>query len=194
MSTPRSAAHESAGLVLGRLRVALDDGVAALARCRTRGGRLDSQALDARQVASFELAWAAAELLAAETAVGACQAAHAHDGDAADGTRVISEVARVFDRHGVCWSRYQTIAELVETDPECSPANPLFTTIEQPGVGPVLSPAIPLAFAQPGRAPPGPAPRLGEHTQQVLGELLGIGSAEFGRLLAHGVVGGITAP
>ena len=110
------------------------------------------------------------------------------------GQRPFGEVAQVFDRHGVCWSRYQTIAELVETDPECSPANPLFTTIEQPGVGPVLAPAIPLAFAQPGRAPPGPAPRLGEHTQQVLGELLGIGSAEFGRLLARGVVGGIPTP
>jgi 2-methylfumaryl-CoA isomerase len=36
--------------------------------------------------------------------------------------------------------------------------------------------------------PPCPAPRLGEHTEQVLGELLGIGTGEFGRLLARRVV------
>jgi 2-methylfumaryl-CoA isomerase len=89
----------------------------------------------------------------------------------------------------VCWSRYQTVAELVASDPECSPANPMFATIEQPGVGPVLAPAIPLEFMQPGRAAPGPAPRLGEHTEQVLAELLGIGTGEFGRLLERGVVG-----
>jgi hypothetical protein len=30
---------------------------------------------------------------------------------------------------------------------------------------------------------------LGEHTEQVLSELLGIGSAEFGRLHERGIVG-----
>jgi len=55
--------------VLRRLRSTLDDGVHALARQCSPAGRLDADLLDARQVASFELAWAAAELLAAETAV-----------------------------------------------------------------------------------------------------------------------------
>jgi 2-methylfumaryl-CoA isomerase len=64
----------------------------------------------------------------------------------------------------------------------------MFVTIDQPGVGPVLAPRIPLDFAQPDPLPPGPAPRLGEHTEQVLGELLGIGTGEFGRLLARRVV------
>jgi 2-methylfumaryl-CoA isomerase len=105
------------------------------------------------------------------------------------GQRPFAQVAQAFERHGVCWSRYQTLAELVAADPECSPANPMFATIEQPGVGPVLAPAIPLEFPQPGRAAPGPAPKLGEHTEQVLADLLGIGAGEFGRLLARGVVG-----
>jgi len=49
------------------LRTALDTATRALgARC-SRDGRLLAPALDAQQVASFELAWAAAELLAAET-------------------------------------------------------------------------------------------------------------------------------
>ena len=105
------------------------------------------------------------------------------------GERPFSEVARTFERHGVCWSRYQGIADLVADDPECSPANPMFATIEQPGVGPMLAPSIPLEFSQSGRPPPGPAPRLGQHTEQVLAELLHIGTGEFGRLLARKVVG-----
>lgn len=103
-------------------------------------------------------------------------------------TRRLAEVAVAFDRHGVCWSRYQDIAELVRSDPECSPVNPMFAVIEQPGVGPVLAPGIPLDFGGSGRLPPGPAPRLGEHTEEVLAELLGIGACEFGRLQHKGIV------
>jgi 2-methylfumaryl-CoA isomerase len=103
--------------------------------------------------------------------------------------RPSDEVAAAFDRHGVCWSRYQTIADLARDDPECSTANPMFASIEQPGVGPLLAPGIPLDFQGLARVPPAPAPRLGEHTEPVLAELLGIGPAEFGRLHDRGVVG-----
>lgn len=104
------------------------------------------------------------------------------------GQRPLAEVAQAFDRHGVCWSRYQTLAELVASDPECSPANPMFATLEQPGVGPVLAPGIPLDFAHSGRLPPAAAPQLGEHTEQVLAELLGVGTGAYGRLRERGVV------
>lgn len=57
--------------VLALLRPALDAGVSALARACARDGRLDNRLLDAQQVASFEMAWAGAELLAAETSVAA---------------------------------------------------------------------------------------------------------------------------
>lgn len=103
--------------------------------------------------------------------------------------RPFADVAATFDRHGVCWSRYQGIAELVRDDPECSTANPMFAAIEQPGVGPLLAPGIPLDFGGVPRQPAQPAPRLGEHTEQVLAELLGIGAAQFGRLHDKGVVG-----
>lgn len=103
--------------------------------------------------------------------------------------RPFADVAATFDRHGVCWSRYQGIAELVRDDPECSTANPMFAAIEQPGVGPLLAPGIPLDFGGVPRQPAQPAPRLGEHTEQVLAELLGIGAAQFGRLHDKGMVG-----
>src|SRR5690606_5487966 len=52
--------------------------------------------------------------------------------------RTFAEAAAVFDRHGVCWGSYQTVMEMVRDDPECSPANPMFARIEQPGVGELL--------------------------------------------------------
>jgi 2-methylfumaryl-CoA isomerase len=108
------------------------------------------------------------------------------------GARSLPEVAEAFDRCGVCWSRYQDIAELVGSDPECSPHNPMFSDIEQPGVGPLLAAGIPLDFGGIGRLPAQPAPRLGEHSEEVLTQLLGLDSAQFGRLHDKGVVG--TAP
>jgi 2-methylfumaryl-CoA isomerase len=90
-------------------------------------------------------------------------------------------LAPLFDRHGVCWSRYQQVADL-PADPECSPANPMFSTIAQPGVGEMLAAGIPLAFSAHARVPAAPAPRLGEHTEQVLCEVLGLSSAQFGQL------------
>src|SRR5690606_34816435 len=41
------------------------------------------------------------------------------------GARSLAAVAEAFDRHAVCWSRYQGIEALVRDDPECSPANPM---------------------------------------------------------------------
>ena len=60
--------------VLERLRTAFDAGAAALALACTTDGKLSNSKLDAQQVASFELAWAAAELLAAETGIAALAA------------------------------------------------------------------------------------------------------------------------
>ncbi len=54
--------------LLARLRPLFDAGVASLALACSRGGALRPDLLDARQVESFELAWASAELLAAENA------------------------------------------------------------------------------------------------------------------------------
>jgi 2-methylfumaryl-CoA isomerase len=104
--------------------------------------------------------------------------------------RAVADVGAAFDRHGVCWSRYQSVDDLVANDPECSVENPLFTRIDQPGVGSMLAPGIPLDFQGIGRHAAQPAPRLGEHTEQVLSELLGIDSAAYGALHDQGIVSG----
>jgi 2-methylfumaryl-CoA isomerase len=102
--------------------------------------------------------------------------------------RACADLAVDFDRCGVCWDRYQDIAQLVASDPECSPANPMFSTIAQPGVGEMLAAGLPLDFSARARLPAAPAPRLGEHTEQVLHEVLGMPHEAFGRLHDQGVV------
>lgn len=102
--------------------------------------------------------------------------------------RPFTEVEAVFNQHGVCWSRYRSVSEVVKTMPVCSEDNPMFKTIEQPGVGNILTPGIPLDFSALARAPVMRAPRLGEHTEQVLTEVLGLSAGEFGKLCERGVV------
>jgi 2-methylfumaryl-CoA isomerase len=99
-----------------------------------------------------------------------------------------AQIAILFDQHAVCWSRYQSIDELVKTDPSCSVQNPLFSEVDQPGVGKVLSPGLAFEFSALTRVMAAAAPRLGEHTEQVLSELLGVDAAQFGRLHDKGIV------
>ena len=104
--------------------------------------------------------------------------------------RPCAQVAEAFDAHGVCWSRYQSVSQLVQSDPACSGANPMFSTVQQPGVGPYLMPGLPLDFSAMPRAPARPAPLLGQHTEEVLAGVLGLGSAELGRLFDQRVIAG----
>lgn len=103
--------------------------------------------------------------------------------------RSFAEVGAALDAHGVCWSRYQSIEDLVRNDPECSIENTLFTQQDQPGVGSMLLAALPLRFESPGTLAAARAPLLGEHTEAVLSEVLGIDTAQYGRLFDRGVVG-----
>lgn len=104
--------------------------------------------------------------------------------------RTLEEIKTIFDAHDVCWGPYWTFLELVENDERCSPANPMFEEIEQPGIGTYLMPGSPLNFEACERLPPRRAPLLGEHTDEVLADVLGLTDAEIGRLYDDGIVGG----
>jgi len=65
----------------------------------------------------------------------------------------------------------------------------MFSTVDQPGIGHYLMPGLPLDFSAVERAPARPAPRLGQHTEEVLADVLGLGSAEIGRLFDQRVIG-----
>ena len=102
----------------------------------------------------------------------------------------LDEARQAFTGTGVLWGHFQEFSQLVREDPRCSEANPLFATIDQAGIGRYLTPGLPLDFSAEPRLPPHPAPLLGEHTDIVLSEVLGLSSAEIGRLHDTGVVAG----
>jgi 2-methylfumaryl-CoA isomerase len=66
----------------------------------------------------------------------------------------------------------------------------MFSTLEQPGIGSYLVPASPLDFSASGRLPARRAPLLGEHTEEILADVLGLGEPEIGRLFDDGTVAG----
>jgi 2-methylfumaryl-CoA isomerase len=105
-------------------------------------------------------------------------------------SRDLSAVREQFAGTGVSWGPYQTFSQLVSEDPRCSTANPLFEEIEHPGVGSYLMPGSPLHFSAVERLAVRRAPILGEHTEQVLAEVLGLSATEIGRLHDAGVVAG----
>lgn len=104
--------------------------------------------------------------------------------------RDLANIARVFDEHGVCWGAYQTFRQLLEDDWRVSSSNPVFRDIHQPGVGTVRAGGTPLSFSAIDRQDPEPAPRLGEHTAQILAEDLGLPEHEIASLHDRGVVSG----
>lgn len=102
--------------------------------------------------------------------------------------RTLAEVRAAFAGTGVSWGAYQTFTQLVREDPRVSSANDMWELVEHPGVGRYLMPGTPLDFSAVPRVPVVRAPKLGEHTEVVLSELLGLSTAEIGRLEREGVV------
>lgn len=105
-------------------------------------------------------------------------------------TRLLGEIRQIFDTHGVTWAPYHSVREMVEHDPDCSTQNPMFGMVEQPGIGTYLMPGSPLAFGADDRVPPRRAPMLGEHTDEVLLDIVGLSEAEVGRLHDTRIVAG----
>lgn len=108
--------------------------------------------------------------------------------EAAFAARDSSVLKPAFDAGGVTWGEYQTLHQAVTGDARLFTANPLFETIRHPSglTYPASGPAATLA-GEP-RRPLAPAPRLGEHSDQILAELLGLDSGAIGRLHDQGLV------
>lgn len=102
--------------------------------------------------------------------------------------RTSTQVHTELDQAGVCWGPYQTLQQLVLNDPEASTANPLFSLVEQPGIGRLLTPSQPLNFSALDSQPASPAPKLGQHTEEILAEVLKLSAGEISQLHDRGVV------
>lgn len=102
--------------------------------------------------------------------------------------RTLEQVAPLFDGAGLTWSVFRSFAEAVAEDPDLSPDNPMFAVLDQPGVGRLPVPGSPVTFSALDRMGPAPAPVLGEHTEAILADVLGLGSGQIGKLMDEGVV------
>jgi len=102
--------------------------------------------------------------------------------------RSIEDIELAFVKEKVCWSRYRSVVDMVQNDPDCSADNPMFVRQEQPEVGEFLMAGSPLDFGGLDREDTDIAPRLGEHTEEVLSQVLHLSSGEIGRLSERDVV------
>ncbi len=100
---------------------------------------------------------------------------------AAFAARTAGELIPAFEARGVCWSRYQTLSDAVGRDPALSADNPMLAAVQHPG-GRYLTPGALATMPAETRATPRSAPLLGQDTEQVLAELLGLSAGEIARL------------
>lgn len=66
----------------------------------------------------------------------------------------------------------------------------MFSMIEQPGIGAFPVPGSPFDIAELQRQEPKPAPLLGQHTDEILADVLGLDSGAIARLHDSKVVAG----
>lgn len=103
-------------------------------------------------------------------------------------SRPYPELAREFDEQGVCWSLYRDLKEALDEDPEFSANNPVFSNIKHPSGLTYLTPGSATAFSGLKRQDPVRAPKLGEHTEEVLASVLGLTGGEIAKLHDFGTV------
>ncbi|MGA0606504.1 CoA transferase [Phenylobacterium sp. VNQ135] len=101
--------------------------------------------------------------------------------------KTLAELAPAFDAGGVTWGTYQPLEAALD-DPRLFKGNPLFEDVAQPSGLTYPVPGAPATIPQDQRLPVTPAPRLGQHTDEVLAEVLKLSSSEIARLHDAGVV------
>lgn len=99
--------------------------------------------------------------------------------------RTAAEITDALSATSVLWDRYRTFAEAARSDRVT--ANPMFTALDQPRIGEYLAPGLPMSIGgvYPAAAA---APALGDDTEAVLREWLGLSDDEIARLTGAGTV------
>lgn len=104
------------------------------------------------------------------------------------GKRTLGELETAFAGTGVCWGPYRSLAEAMGPGGAVNAANPLFSTLRHPSGHSYLTPGAAASIMDLAREVPGVAPRLGEHTDEVLSSVLGLSGPQIGALHDAGIV------
>lgn len=108
--------------------------------------------------------------------------------DRAVGARAHADLARALDAGGVVHSAYRTMFDAAR-DPRLVAGNPIFGSADNPSGFDYPAAGAFSTIAQLERLPPRPAPRNGEHSEEILAERLDLSSGEIARLIDAGIVG-----
>jgi 2-methylfumaryl-CoA isomerase len=106
------------------------------------------------------------------------------------GSMDFADLAAALTAGGVSWGPYQSVRQALAEDWRCSTQNPLFEEVDQPGIGRYLAPGSPVDFGAAPRETVQPAPALGQHTDQILADILGLSDGEIAGLHDDGIVAG----
>jgi 2-methylfumaryl-CoA isomerase len=104
--------------------------------------------------------------------------------------KTFQEACHELEDAGACWGPYQTFTQAIEEDKRVSPDNPMFSMIDQPGIGKILSAGALADFSAWSREPSVPAPTFGQDTESVLLDVVGLSSKKVGELFDAGIVAG----
>jgi 2-methylfumaryl-CoA isomerase len=99
--------------------------------------------------------------------------------------RTIDEVSAELDAARVLWGRYRGMTDVLAAHRQGR--HPVLADVEVPHAGPAVTARSPLRWNG-TYGEPGAAPVLGQDTEQVLAEVLGLTAAELGRLRDRAVI------
>lgn len=106
---------------------------------------------------------------------------------AAVATRPYAELASSFDSAGVCWGPYRTLSQAV-AEGALNETPGLFNNVSHPSGYTYPTPGSAASFSGINRECATRAPRLGEHTEEILSGILGLNTTQIGRLLSEKIV------
>lgn len=101
------------------------------------------------------------------------------------------QLAQQLDAHNVCWEPYRSMREAVAEKCVSGTEHALFRDVTHASGHTYPTPGTAFMAMGMQRETPGAAPRLGEHTEEVLADVLGMAEHEIARLHDAGVVAGV---
>jgi 2-methylfumaryl-CoA isomerase len=108
--------------------------------------------------------------------------------DKAVASKNLEDLIPTFAAHKVSWSKYQSFEELLKNDSRASNQNPIYSLRDQPGIGLTPNIASPIRFKFSRNLEPEIAPNFGEHTEEVLRDILNLSPEELNKLADEKII------